>query len=326
MFKKSILAFLGCAISGFASAGTMGPLCIPANVTVPCEAQHWDLGIQALYLQSVYSATKAYQHTQNDYYHGINNQWDSGYRLTGAYHFNTGNDLSMNWMHFSSLTNQGNLTGSIPSPFGGMVLNQAFNLAGEDRLDQVNILLGQLVDFGLIDKMRFFGGLQYAHLQTNVTNYFSTVFTKLNPADPDLAFTSVNQFDNTEFKGLGPIIGIDYALDISRELSVTAHSSGSILYGTSRYSNGYVGAPFGLVVSSLYGKTRVIVPGLDTKLGMNYAYSLMQGVLNFEGGYQALNYFNIIQTQTLADISSPITTSYYGLYGPYFGLKYVGNV
>ena len=38
------------------------------------------------------------------------------------------------------------------------------------------------------------------------------------------------------------------------------------------------------------------------------------------------NYFNGLQTQGLAGFTGSLTTSNYGLYGPYLGLKYVGNV
>lgn len=322
MLKKAMVAAMGFAVSGLVSAGTMGALCVPGHVTVPCETKNWDLGVQALYLQSVYSSSKAYHQTQSptNGILGLNNQWDWGYRLEGAYYFNTGNDLTIDWIHYSGGASQSNLAGPMQPQVGGMNLDQPFNLVDKNSLDQVYFSVGQKAYVGLIDKMRFFGGLQYAHLQTNTTHYFSTVIN-----NEDLPFTSVSQFDNTDFKGLGPIIGVDYAYDLSSALSLTAHSAGSILYGTSRYSNGYVGTPIGMVVASVYGNTRTMVPSLDTKFGMNYAYSLAQGMLNFEGGYQAVNYFNVLQTQSIAGLSGPILVSDYGLYGPYFGFKYVGN-
>ena len=51
---------------------------------------------------------------------------------------------------------------------------------------------------------------------------------------------------------------------------------------------------------------------------------MMQGVLNLEGGYMSTNYFNALQSQGGA-ISGSLASSDYGLYGPYFGLKYLGN-
>ena len=226
----------------------------------------------------------------------------------------------MDWTHFSGDVNQTNLAASYPSPFGTK-LNQPLTVIGQNRLDQVNLVLGQHADFGLVKKMRFFGGMQYANIQAFATNYFSTTFP-VNPA----GITAISQFDNADFKGFGPVVGIDYAYELSSEFSLTAHGAGSILYGTGRYSAGYTAAPINLVYTSVYGKNRFVVPSLEAKLGMNYAYSLAQGIINIEGGYQSLNYFNALQTQGLNGITGALTSSDYGLYGPYLGLKYIGNV
>lgn len=325
MLKKTTLAVMGLAVSGFALAGTMGPVCAPGNVTVPCEAKRWDLGVQALYLQSIYSGSKAYQHSllPTGSVRAVDNDWDWGSRLEGSYHFNTGNDVTIDWTHFSSNKNEIDLAGYIPLNARLVVTNQPVAQYSKDKLDQVNVVMGQHADFGMVKKMRFFGGMQYAHLQIDSTNYFGTRFT--SPPYPVLPFSSVSQFDNTDYKGFGPVIGIDYAYELSNAFSLTARGAGSILYGTSRYSNGYVGAPVNLVFASRSNKVRTIVPSLDAKLGVNYAYSVGQGILNLEGGYQALNYFNALQTQGIAGFAGQVTNSDYGLYGPYFGLKYVGN-
>lgn len=312
MLKKAFLAVMGLAVNGLVFAGTMGPVCAPGNVTVPCEASRWDLGVQALYLQSVYSSSKGYALAAPlGERVGVNNPWDWGYRIQGSYHFNTGNDIKVDWTHFSQDQTHVDLAGTAIVPGVGILANQPYNLIGENAFDQLDIELGQLANFGLVKNMRFFGGMQYAHIKTNATNYFTTR-------------TTIERFDNTDFKGFGPTIGIDYAYDLSNALSVTAHGSGSVLYGTTRYSNGFVLQPQGAVFSSTYAKAHVMVPTLDAKLGMNYAYNMMQGVLNFEGGYMSTNYFNALQSQGGA-ISGSLASSDYGLYGPYFGLKYLGN-
>ncbi len=65
MLKNTTLAIFGLAVSGFTAAGTMGPLCTPENVTVPCEERKWDLGVQALYFQPTYTAYKGYERRSN---------------------------------------------------------------------------------------------------------------------------------------------------------------------------------------------------------------------------------------------------------------------
>lgn len=316
MIKMTTLAVLGLAASGLATAGSMGPVCTPGNVTVPCAAQGWDIGVQALYLKTVYDANRGYQTAPGvgNTFTAVNNDWDWGYRLEGSYHFNMGNDATVTWMHYQSDTNRGLFVGFTPvslAPF-------TYNLFNENQFDQVNMVMGQHVDVSMNNKMRFYGGLQYAHILSNTTNFYNT------PVISPL-IRSINQFDNADYKGLGPVIGVDYAYNFTNEFSLTANGATSVLYGTSRFSNGYVGTPVNVVLTSRSGKKRVMVPSLEAKLGVNYAYNMGQGTLNLEAGYQAVDYFNALQSTGVAGFFGPIGESDYGLYGPYFGVKYVGN-
>lgn len=325
MLKKTTLAVLGLAVSGFASAGTMGPVCTPGNVTVPCETKQWDLGVQALYMKVIETADRAYEHNIIPFngYGESKNDWDWGYRLEGSYHFNTGNDVTVTWMHYKSDTTQAGFRGLIPfSPLLAPLFT-SYTAARENQLDQVNLVMGQHADFGLVKKMRFYGGLQYANIRSDITRLYDQSPVQLVPS----GITSVSKHDDSDFKGVGPVVGIDYSYNLTNEFSVTANGAGSILYGTSRLSNGYVGAPTTVVLSSLYGSKKVMVPSLEAKLGLNYAYGMAQGVLNLEGGYQVVNYFNALQSAGInTPVNNVITSTDFGLYGPYVGLKYVGNV
>ena len=312
MLKKTTLAVIGLAASSFASAGAMGPVCAPGNVTVPCEAKLWDFGIQALYLQSIYGGAKAAQQFQT-----VDNKWNFGFRAEGSYHYSTGSDITVDWTHYSSDTNQSGLVGFVPVfPFSA-----PFTMINQNRLDQVNVVAGQHVDVGLVKKLRFYGGMQYADLQVNETNYYPPVFIAQL-----LAYSPLQLADNTDFKGFGPVVGIDYSYNITPAIKVTANGAGSILYGTSRYSSDFIATAAGLVILPTYTAVKAMVPTVQAKLGLNYEYNMPQGVFNVEGGYQAINYFNVLQTQPLQNPLLPITTVNYGLYGPYFGVKYLGNV
>lgn len=324
MLKKTTLAVLGLVASGFAVAGTMGPACTPGNVTVPCEARLWDFGVQALYLKPVYNAQKSYLHNVYPFsgYGEVRNEWDWGYRLEGSLHFNTGNDITGTWVHYTNDTKLDGFHGFIPFSTQLPPLFSPYRVDLDNQFDQVNLVMGQHSDFGLVNKMRFYGGMQYAYIHDYEYYYYALSPAQLLPA----GVGAVYQYDKPDFRGWGPVLGIDYSYNVTGEFSVTANGAASVLYGTSRFSNGYIGTPVGVIITALNGSKKVIVPSLEAKLGVNYAYNMSQGVLNIQAGYQATNYFNAIQTIGIAGFAAPrVAASDYGLYGPYFGLKYVGN-
>lgn len=340
MLKKTILAVLGLSVSGFAAAGSMGPVCTPGNVTVPCETRLWELGADALYLQSIYGADKAYQLRTNSVTERtetarVANDWNWGYRLTGAYHFNTGNDVTVSWMHFSTSAQKANLTGFDAAAIGIPGLRRLLNeLIDRNRLDQVNLVMGQHIDLSIRDKMRAYAGVQYANIQSTAQNYLSGPFTLFTTIS-GTAITTASVFDNTDFKGFGPTWGLDYSYALIDGLSVTANGAASVLWGTSRYHSGLVFNEAG-IVGQAYASKKAIIPSLEAKLGLNYAHALGNGVVNIDAGYQVVNYFGPLQTlasspaplatNLLAGSTNAISSVNYGAYGPYFGMKYVGNV
>lgn len=319
MFKKATIAVMGLA-ANVATAGSMGPVCTPGNVTVPCETRLWDFGAQALYLKSIYGANKGFEPGTFPFYKEVKNDWNWGYRLEGSYHYNTGNDININWMHYSTSIDPTSYSGililpplpPIPTPY---------ELTSFNRIDQVNVVLGQRTDLSMRDKLRFYGGLQYANIESTSTSYYITDQLPI----PALANNPLSKFDNTDFKGFGPVVGIDYAYNITNSLSLTANGSGSILYGTNRYHAGFVVNPFDAIVAQVFFRKKGIVPSLEAKLGVNYAHTTPIGVANIQVGYQVVNYFNALGEQLFSNLIGPVRSVDYGLFGPYFGLKLIGN-
>lgn len=320
MLKKTTLAILGLAASSFVSAGTMGPTCVPGDVTVPCEVKQWDLGVQALYLQPISSSHRGYEfaqsQTQSPYFHlrDLEDDWDWGYRLEGSYHFNTGNDITMTWVHFDNDdSHQSGFAGV--TPLTGIAL-VPFGVKVDDRFDQVNLVMGQHVDMGLRKDARFYAGLQYAKIRVDTRYAYALSVPVIAPA-------GVVQNRDTDFNGVGPVVGIDYAYELAYGFSVTANGAASILYGSSRFNDSFIFAPSGLVPLNIYASKKSVVPGVEAKLGLKYGYEMGQGVLNIEGGYQVINYFDSLQNLSLF---GELKNADFGLYGPYLGLKWVGNI
>lgn len=332
---------MGFAMVGNALAGAMGPVCTPGNVTVPCEGSAWEFGVQALYLQPAFSTQNSISSLVNvsptfavstlnvinnvPTFQQFNNDWNWGVRLEGAYHYGTGNDLTINWLHF---TNNTNLAWFEPATSAGLIppfipSNIAATLFLDNQFDQVNLELGQFVDVSKAKKMRFFAGLQYGQVQANATTNFERFVT----TGFVLGSSSINAAgltNNTNFQGWGPVAGIDYAYYLTEALSVTAQGSGSILIGTHRYVSDLLDPTALAILQYAARKENAMVPTLDAQLGVNYAWNIAQGQLNLQVGYEALNYFNALNNQP-AGLTDFIQSSDYGLYGPYLGLSYVGN-
>lgn len=322
MLKKTTLAILGLVASGFASAGMYSPApapsCTPGDVTVPCEARKWDLGVQALYLQPTYSADKGYELEPLGNFREYRPKWGWAYRLEGSYHFNTGNDITMTLIHYDIDSYRRNFLGATPYSLAPV----PFNVKLENKFDQVNLILGQHVDMGAWKKARFYGGLQYAKIRVNERNNYTVVPLALVLS----SVTDFKQYRNADFYGIGPVIGVDYSYDLAYGFSVTGNTATSILYGSARHAEGYVLGPLGLVTYPQGKSHRSVVPSVEAKLGLKYAYECENGVLNFEGGYQAINYFGALETRRQVGlIHNGISVSNFGLYGPYLGAKWIGN-
>lgn len=303
MLKKTFLAVLGLTANGLALAGAMGPVCAPGNVTVPCEAKFWSFGIDALYLNLNNGNQRGYE--ANTPFNRVDDDWAWGFRAEAAYQYSTGNDIAISWIHVSN-DNQQDLVSLDPTL-------PIINLNNETRFDQVHAVLGQNVSASATNKIRFYTGLSYANIENDQTSY--------NVAFAQVGLSRVD--DNSYFNGVGPVLGIDYSYYVSNDISLIANGATSLLYGSS-HSSSWI-SPNALMpaaVAPRYASKKTVVPGFEAKLGINYAYHMPNGTLNLEGGYQAIEYIAPLQ----AFRSSTVATSDFGVYGPYFGAKYYGNI
>ena len=328
--KKTAVAVLAFGSSAV-FAGTMGPVCAPGNVTVPCASQAWDFGAQALYLKPSYSAYQYNQVSSNtvtadgigvrstNYNENNNsNNWGWGFKLEGSYHFSTGNDLNLNWYHLDHSVNNS----------GGFVALNTLNTEVQDSVnsyatnatakwDAVNVEFGQHSHFGEWKNIRFHGGVQYARVEADAN---------LAVAGLTLGGVSVPDFlggvDLTsKYNGFGPRIGADYLYNWGNGFAMYANGASALLVGTQSF-NTSAGALVGddAVVDLKNGSATAVVPELEAKLGVKYTYAMAQGDLSLDGGWMWVNYFNAVN-------AGPETAqSNFAVQGPFLGLKWVGNV
>lgn len=313
MLRKVVLSILGVMTSTVGLAGAMGPQCSSSSVTVPCVEKHWSFALDALYLRPIDGSVRGYANLSSTRLTSTNNNWNWGFHALGAYQFNTGNDATISWLHYHNDATKNNLLGYI-EPFV-VDPNAYYSLEQNNHFDQVNVTFGQHVDISTVKKIRFYAGLQYARIEEYNTQYFDLAASQYTPA---------SYYNNADYNGIGPVMGIDFSYYVFPQLSVLANAATSVLYGTSRLSTGYVFTSASSVSDPAYASHRTIVPGFEAKLGADYAYTLSQGIAHFEAGYQVVDYYNVFQKTGAS--STSILNSDYGLCGPYFGLKFVGNV
>lgn len=310
--KKTAVAVLAFGSSAV-FAGTMGPVCTPGNVTVPCERTAWDFGVQALYLQPSYSGI-GYQGATT--VNGVQNyddshyKWGWGFKLEGSYHFSTGNDLNLNWYHLSKSVNR-TVSGTYST-----LLNLPFTLSGaasvKPQWDAVNLEFGQHADFGEWKNIRFHGGVQYADIRTNHA-IAGVVNNTVTIADTG----------RMKYSGFGPRVGLDYSYDFGNGLAMYANGASALLVGTQSFNRTFSPTYFGL--SAVSGSITAIVPELEAKLGLTYTYAMAQGDLTLDAGWMWVNYFNAQHTAS-ALVSGNVDKTDFAVQGPFVGLKWVGNV
>jgi len=310
--------------SSLAVAGSMGPVCTPGNVTVPCEANSWGFGIQALYLE-VLSNNNSWLSNYNlgsssgERLYGYEKGLEWGFRLDASYYFSTGNDLTLNWTYWKDPNDRrATITGRWAADQTG-VLETAID--ANTRFDQVNFELGQHVDFGEHKDIRFHGGVQYARIENNNANFNSLTGSVLFP-DENFA---QNVTTKQKFDGVGPRVGADMTYNFDNGFALYGNGATAILVGTSISRDDAPTTPTSRPVNSRYD---AIVPEIEAKLGGKYTWGgFAQGMLTLDVGYMVVDYIDALHYSNVDLVVSGLEIRdniHFGLSGPYAGIKWVG--
>jgi len=313
--KKTAVAVLAFGSSAV-FAGTMGPVCSPGNVTVPCERTAWDFGGQGLYLNSsmgglgsLFYQTAANATGGTDYNSpSVDDKWGWGFKLEASYHFGTGNDVNLNWYHLGNSRNEA-LTGTYVG-LQGQTYTGTTNASLKPRWDMANLELAQHVDFSQVSYARVHGGLSYSRIANKVV--ISNAAASGLPSG----------VENSTFNGFGPRAGADLGWGFGNGLDIYAKAA-MALYAGSMSANASHTAATGIVTNYVGLSSTKVVPELEGKLGGTYTYSMAQGDLSLDAGWMWNNYFEAVARHSSI---GHVTTANFNVQGPFVGLKWVGNV
>jgi len=274
-------------------AGAMG--CKAGEVTIPCPNNAWDVGVTALYLKpsSMFHNPLVQEQPTDDSQtqRFIKTPWDWGYKLEGSYHFNTGNDVNVNWLHFDDSYSR--TYSSSSSDLTRLNYNTKFNI--------VNFELAQTTNIGDQTHARFYAGVQYANFKNNL----GRVFTDANGTS--LTYALAN------YRGAGPRLGADLTHELPHGFNVFAQGAMALLIGQGK------GKDFSATTQSVYNHKQM-VPELEVNLGLGYDVNMAKGTLSLSGGWMLQRYFDAIL------VNDYKTNHDFSLNGPFIRAKWLGNV
>ncbi|MCP0913047.1 MULTISPECIES: Lpg1974 family pore-forming outer membrane protein [Legionella] len=306
-------------------AGNMGNSCTPGIASVPCPANQWSFGIQALYLKPTYDNALGWVETSeqptatgtSEFFVPNNPNWSLSFKLEGAYQFNTGNDLNLNWYHLGHKDTQFAVSSVFTGFIGGNLTENDYYTI-EPAWDAVNLELGQTVNFGTATKIRFHGGAQYAAMNIPLTFQAEVL-------SPTFGLYAVsNAGFNAKYRGFGPRFGAELNYDLGHGIEVYGQGAAALLAGASKmnFANAstFIFSPTNF--SSVTSSRTALVPEMEARLGVNYHYLGAYGDLIFNFGYLWFDYLSPFLSNPQASAGE----SDFGAQGIQAGLKWTGNL
>lgn len=278
-------------------------------------------------------------------------EYDWGWGVNVGYIFpNTGNDVNLSYLNLDS-DDTSHIAVSTTSPlfaFVTPVISQitALGFSGtffaaaakaEYDIDQVDLTAGQYIDIGCRLIAHPYAGLRWARVDRDL----DALFVAATPTPVEITPIFATQ-EESNYSGIGPIMGMDASYFIYMGLGVVGHFDGALLVGnidseTDTLFTGTIGETpvniTNLFKFKIDDSTRV-VPVLDGKLGIDYTFLFTNSdnsSLTLEAGWLVSHYFNVVDR--ISSVSRGVVgttplnllgrrTSDLGLQGPYVSLVF----
>ena len=325
--KLTSLAIL--LASGSAIAGDMGAACQEGHVTVPCDKQGWAISAQALYMQmttGAESANSTLTGSTGSVTRGANTPYSWGFQVEGAYDFQNGKDLNLNWYRLRS-SNSKNLasptsigsTFSTSDPVGisspSTVTNVKINslsVSNQTGWDMVNMEHGRLINIDEEFNARIHFGGEYSRV------YQDSSFANTGTSGARSTAYSLSSNITAVYNGFGPRLGLDLGYDTAVGLGFYGKAAVGVLAGTAKTHLTQTNTT-NINTGLSYSVSRVITT-TDGRLGLSYGHDFLQsGALSVDAGWMWVNYLSPLVSQ---GSTTGAHNNNFGVQGVYFGAKW----
>ena len=286
--------------------------------------------------------------------HNVDPEHDWGWQLDLAYLFaGNGRDVELSWKHLdTSDSDTANrpasafmsgpslvtpIIASIVSTNPPVFVNGWDTARGKSDYDydHVDLVFGQKADFGQKVTLRAFGGLRYAQIDFKDEGYYLAQEVPVNGLQGNVDTAELYARSKSEFDGLGLRAGIDTKVRLGSNFSIVGTFGGSLLVGDRDKSTsingsyidrntgaGVPNAEFAATATIKTSDETLVVPELDARLGINYAWAFNpDAALEIELGYETINYFDVKNTSTLGYFDTIGHDNDFSIRGPYLRLQ-----
>ncbi|MHA7840389.1 MAG: Lpg1974 family pore-forming outer membrane protein [Gammaproteobacteria bacterium] len=335
----------GSALAGHPATNVPLPKAHNVLVTVPEQDGRWDLGLELLVWQpnnsdlqydlqrsqeAGSSLTRSYFKTKE-----VGSDYEWGFRVDGTYHMPVqGKDVEIDWVHFSDdnvhershalRLGDGN-SFAVNLPWDYLNPTVGNNEQPFDRVDAV-----QEYDYDHFDAT--FGQKMRVGRRVMLRPYAGARFTDMH-AKNNIAAVSNGTSDDiverwrfrTSYKGIGPRIGMDGDVELGYRIGAFVRGGVSLLVGDQGFSHLQDRtASNGSQIVYKHDVSDIVrvVPEADIRLGFHYGFDFNHQLgMNVELGYEAENYFDVLNKSYLASFDSANGSTNFGWNGPYARLQ-----
>lgn len=316
-------------------------------VTVPEQDGRWDIGLELLAWQPNNSDLQyAMQRSQEgnssnltrDHFKTkeVKGDYEWGFRLDGTYHMPLqGKDVELNWVHFNDdkvhetgnvgrLGSTDNFAVNIPwdylePTFSSTQPFDHVHAVQEYDYDHFDAIFGQKIKVGHRIVLHPYTGVRFAdvHAKNNIAATFEA-------ENPENSVVERWRF-RTSYEGIGPRVGMDGDVHFGHRFGAFLRGGVSLLVGEQGFNhlqNNTTNTGIQTVHKQEVSDIIRVVPEADIKMGLHYGFDFNRQLgMNVELGFEAENYFDIVNKSYLASFDSANGSTNFGWNGPYARLQ-----